>query len=135
MSEGAPTEPVSNELEELRSKARDLQLQLNENKHFSDTRIAQSELKAEAIRAGIVDLDGLKLLEPSSYQLTEDGTVLGVPEAIAKLRRNKPWLFSYQNSSSSLAAAPSSEPHRRKHATEMSLEEWRVARADLLRRR
>jgi hypothetical protein len=135
MNDSDTDEPSAIEIATLRSQTHELQKQLIETKQAADARIAQTELKAEALRAGIVDLDGLKLLDPGAYQITGDGTVLGVPEAIAKLRRSKPWLFAAASNSSSLAGAPSSEPHHRKHATEMSLDEWRVARADLLRRR
>jgi len=53
---------------------------------------------------------------------------------IAKLRRDKPWLFAAA-SSSSTATVPQAAPIKRKLATEMSVEEWRAARAELLRRR
>jgi hypothetical protein len=87
-----------------------------------------AELKAEAMRAGIIDLDGLKLLDPSAQTEVEASVV------IAKLRRDKPWLFAAANSSSS-ASPPQAAPMKRKMATEMSVEEWRAARAELLRRR
>jgi hypothetical protein len=49
------------------------------------------------------------------------------------LRAAKPWLFG--GSSSSVAVAPRAEVLRAKTAMQMSVEEWKLARAELLRRR
>ena len=51
-----------------------------------------------------------------------------------RLRGEKPWLF-VRGSSSSTASPPPGAEVKPKLATEMSLEEWRAARAELLRRR
>jgi hypothetical protein len=52
---------------------------------------------------------------------------------MTRLRRDKPFLFGAQ-SSSSVAGVPAAAAARQKRATEMTLEEWRLARAELLRR-
>jgi len=111
----------------LKARAEALEKQLQEAEEASAARVRQAELKAEAVRAGIVDLDGLRMLTPE----TNAGEAA---EVIAKLRREKPWLFS-AGSSSSAAVAPVAAPVKRKMATEMSVEEWRAARAELLRRK
>jgi hypothetical protein len=98
------------------------------------SRILHAELKAEAVRAGMVDLDGLKLIDTSKLRLTESGEVEGAQALMRDLRRAKPWLFGAA-SSSSTAAVPAAQPPRARHATEMTEEEWRAARAELLRRR
>ena len=100
----------------------------------SDSRLLQSELKAEAIRAGIIDLDGLKLLDTASLKLNEDGSVPDAPAALARLKRDKPWLFANPNSSHP-AAAPTPEPPKLKTAMEMTLKEWRLAREKLIKGR
>ena len=41
------------------------------------TNLVMSELKAEAVRAGMVDLDGLKLLDTSTVTVGERGDVTG----------------------------------------------------------
>ena len=112
----------------LKAHAESLERQLHEAETQSIARVRQAELKAEAMRAGIVDLDGLRLLDPSSQGEGEPSLV------IAKLRREKPWLFSVA-SSSNAASPPQAAPLKRKMATEMSIEECRAARAELLRRR
>jgi hypothetical protein len=112
----------------LKAHAESLERQLHEAEIQSVARLRQAELKAEAMRAGIVDLDGLRLLDPSAQGEGEPALV------IAKLRREKPWLFA-AGSSSTAASPPQAAPLKRKMATEMSIEEWRAARAELLRRR
>ena len=96
-------------------------------------RLVQAELKAEAIRAGMVDLDGVKLIEAGSVKVNEAGELVDGAGVMRALRAAKPWLFG--GSSSSSAQAPRAEAPRAKKAMEMSVEEWRAARAELLRRR
>lgn len=96
-------------------------------------RLLQAELRAEAIRAGMVDLDGVKLIEPAAVKVNEAGDLVDGPGVMRALRAAKPWLFA--GSSSSSAMAPRAEAPRVKKATEMSVDEWRAARAELLRRR
>lgn len=97
-------------------------------------RIVAAELKAEAIRAGMIDLDGLKMVEPGAVRLTDTGKLEGAAEAMRALRRSKPYLFGVANSSHP-AAAPSAQPAQARKATQMSHSEWQAARAELLRLR
>ncbi len=97
-------------------------------------RILHAELKHEAVRAGMVDLDGLKLIDTAKLKLADSGEVEGATTLMRDLRRAKPWLF-VPASSSSTAAAPRTDPPRPKSATEMTEAEWRAARSELLRRR
>jgi hypothetical protein len=124
-------EDQATRLQALQDRANDLERQLREMETESAEKIRLVELKAEAVKAGIIDLDGLRLLElpPRGTAPAEEAGAL-----IAQLRRSKPWLFAAA-SSSSAAAPPQAAPHKTKLATDMSLEEWRSARADLLRRR
>jgi hypothetical protein len=118
----------------LKAHAEALERQLHDAEVQSAARLREAELKAEAIRAGIVDLDGLKLLDASASAAKTGGAQEDAAHVIAKLRRDKPWLF-VAASSSSTAIVPQAAPMKRKLATEMSVEEWRAARAELLRRR
>lgn len=122
-------------LMELRSRAEALERQLVDVRQQTEARIVRAELKAEAIRAGIVDPDGLKLMNTDAIKLNEDGEVEGAGALIADLKRAKPWLFGGTSSSSSSALAPPATPPRQKLATEMSDDEWRAARTALLKRR
>ncbi len=97
-------------------------------------RLVQAELRTAAARAGMVDLDGIKLVDMSGLAVNASGELVEAPEIMTRLRHDKPWLFG-RGSSSSAALAPRATPPKAKTAMEMSVEEWRVARAELLRRR
>ena len=122
------------ELAALRERADTLQRQLESAEATGRERLIRAELKAHAMRAGMVDLDGLKLLDPGALALDEAGEVTGAAALMAALKRAKPWLFSGSGSSPA-AVAPAAVPPAPRRATEMSVEEWRRARAELLRRR
>jgi hypothetical protein len=96
-------------------------------------RLLRADLKAHAVRAGMVDLDGLKLLDTSRLALNERDEVVGAAELMAEARRAKPWLFGGASTSSAAAAPPAQAP-RARLATEMNEAEWRAARAEMLRK-
>ena len=135
---GKPTHEVANdpaeEMASLRARASELERQLQERSAEAEARVMRSELKSEAVRAGMIDLDGLKLIDVADIKLDDEGNIAGGAGLMAKLKREKPWLFA-SLSSSSVALAPPSQPSRPRLATEMSLDEWRTARSELLRRR
>ena len=81
------------------ARINELEQELATMRAQADNRIIQSELKAEAIRLGILDLDCLKLVETASLKLDEDGTVPEATAALARLKRDKPWMFTRPNSS------------------------------------
>ena len=125
---------MTDETEDPAVRLAALETRLADVEAEANARIIRAELRAEAVRAGMVDLDGLKLIDASAITLGANGEVEGATVLMAEMRRAKPWLFA-PASSSSTAAAPASEPPRARRATEMSEEEWRAARAELLRRR
>jgi hypothetical protein len=101
-----------------------------------EARLVLANLRTEAVRAGMIDLDGLKLIDTSSVTLDENDRIARARELMENLRRSKPWLFGATvASSSSPAAAPPSQPIRQKTALEMTDEEYQAARASLVKRR
>jgi hypothetical protein len=112
----------------------ELERKLAEMEATAHERIVRAELKAEALRAGMVDLDGLKLLDTARVKLGENGEVEGAQALMRDLKRAKPWLFGGA-SSSSTAGAPPAQPPKPRLATEMNFDEWQKARAELLKRR
>jgi hypothetical protein len=134
MSGEVPTDQGGDELALLRTRNEQLEVRLRDVQQAADKKLVQLELKAEAIKSGMVDLDGLKLVEPSEVSIDDQGQVRGAAALMGRLRRDKPWLFGAASSSSS-AGVPAHTPSRVKLATEMTLDEWRAARAELLRRR
>ncbi|OYV52248.1 MAG: hypothetical protein B7Z78_06290 [Rhodospirillales bacterium 20-60-12] len=131
MSDEPDSPPQS--IADWQSRAEAAERLLEDHKHATDLRIAAVELKAEAIRAGMIDLDGLKLIEPDDLKFIEPGNTATASEIIDRLRNSKPWLFSARSSSSG-ATAPKPEPPRARHARDMTHTEWRAAREALLRR-
>jgi hypothetical protein len=118
---------------DLRDRIRLLEETNKEDRRLAEQRIILAELKVEAIRAGIVDLDGLKFLDTAEIHLEEDGGFGGAPDLVGQLKRSKPWLFPAP-SSSSVARVPPSRPARQKLAKDMTDAEYRVARANIIKR-
>lgn len=135
MTEDTPlAEPIESPVDELRARAEVLEQKLNDLQEQSKTRLIRAEMKAEAIRAGMIDLDGLRLLDLSAIKLNEIGEIEDAPGLMAQFKKAKPWLFGHP-SSSRLLNAPLPQPQRQKHATEMTNAEYMIARAALLKQR
>ncbi len=66
-----PSTPDLDPVVELRARAEMLERRLANAEQEARSRMVQAELKVEALRAGIVDLDGLKLLDPSAVAIGE----------------------------------------------------------------
>lgn len=114
-----------------------LERQLAEMQASHRAALLRAGLRAEATRAGMVDLDGLKLVEAGELSLDDSGEVVGGPALMTSLKRAKPWLFGLPGaaaSSSSAATAPPAQPPRQRRAPDMTHDEWQAARAELLRR-
>ena len=99
-----------------------------------EAQLIRAELKAEAIRAGMIDLDGLKLVDSTEVTLSADGEVDGATTLMTQLKKAKPWMFSATSLSSTAIPPPAHAP-RQKLATEMTDAEYRAAREVLLRNR
>ena len=104
-----------------------------EAKSAADQRVIRAELKAAAIKAGMVDLDGLKLADLSKVKLNADGEVEGADELMEAMKKSKPYLFG-SASTSSTGKAPKKDEEKPKLATEMTDAEYRAARAALTKR-
>ncbi|MDR3525379.1 MAG: hypothetical protein P4L66_14910 [Acetobacteraceae bacterium] len=111
-----------------------LERKLQEQTLAHQSRLTQAELKLHAVRAGMIDLDGLKLVDPGRVRLTDKGEIDGADRLMADLRREKPWLFHHATTSTPGAAPPSTPPSA-KSAQQMSHAEWQAARTALLKRR
>lgn len=115
-----------------------LERQLAEMQQAHRTALLHAGLRAEATRAGMVDLDGLKLIDTGELSLDDNGEVVGGAALMVSLKRAKPWLFGLSGgsavSSSSAATAPPATPPRQRRAPDMTHDEWQAARAELLRR-
>lgn len=98
----------------------------------AQARIIRAEMKAHAIKAGIVDLDGLALADLSQVKINEQGEVTGADEAIAALKKAKPYLFTTTTGSGGRAGSgqpPAKGDDKQKRATDMTPEEYRAFKA------
>jgi|HubBroStandDraft_1064217.scaffolds.fasta_scaffold192148_2 hypothetical protein len=117
----------------LLAKIQKLETENHDALQHAERRVIISELKVEAIRTGMIDLDGLTFLDLTQVHLDENGNLSEAAELIIKLKQSKPWLFTTP-STSSIAEVPPSRPSRQKLATEMTDGEYRIARANIIRR-
>jgi phage terminase large subunit-like protein len=62
-------------------------------------RIIKAEMKAHAIKAGIVDIDALALADLSGVKFNDAGEIEGADAAIDALKKSKPYLFAQTTSS------------------------------------
>ncbi len=124
-----------NDADDWQKRAEAAEAELVAVRGQADARLIHAELKAEAIKAGMVDLDGLKLIDTSEIRLNEAGDVQEAGAILNRLKRAKPWLFGNASSSSAAAHPPRPEPPRIRQANELSHAEWQAARAALIRRR
>lgn len=87
-------------------------------------KILRAELRTAALKAGMIDLDGLKLADLSKVSLGEDGEVKGADELMASLREGKPYLFGAAPSgTSSTSTPPAVDTGKPKLAKDMTPEE------------
>ncbi|MGZ5055858.1 MAG: phage scaffolding protein [Methylobacter sp.] len=113
--------------EEAAQKAKDeAEAHKAELQSKADQRIIRAELKAEAIKAGMIDLDGLKLADLSAIKLDENGEVIGADELMKTLKESKPYLFKAV-STSNTETPPKPGETQNKKATEMTAEEANAA--------
>lgn len=99
----------------------------------AEKRVIRAELKAEALKAGMIDLDGLQLADLSGVKLDDKGEVVGGAEAIEALKKAKPYLFGAASTSSTKTTPPKPGDSQGKKATEMTPEEYKAARAAALK--
>lgn len=72
----------------------------------TNERILRSELKAAALKAGMVDLDGLKLADLSKVKLNEAGEIEGADALMEAMKTAKPYLFGATGTTTHTGAPP-----------------------------
>lgn len=87
----------------------------------ADSRVILAELKAAAVKAGMIDLDGLKLADMSKVKLGESGEVEGADALMAAMKEAKPYLFgAVRGGTSDPSAPPPRNPAEPKAAKDMT---------------
>ncbi len=136
MSENiVPPEPSANDSILLLAQVEQLQLELVRTEQLAKERVKHAELKTEAVRAGIVDLDGLKLLDATQAEFTPEGQLVNAGRLIAQLKHDKPWLFGMTSSSSAVSLPPAQLPMERKLVIDMTEQEYKEARAKIIKQK
>ena len=97
----------------------------------AEERIIRAELKASALKAGMIDLDGLKLADLSKVKLDANGEIEGADALMVDLKKAKPFLFGSGTTTSSTTPPPKPDDGKPKQATELSDAEYKKARADI----
>jgi hypothetical protein len=100
----------------------------------ANQRVIRAELKAAALKAGMVDLDGLKLLDLSTVKMNDKGEIDGADALMAKAKETKPYLFGSTTNTSSTTVPPNPDKGEVKLARDMTPEERAAAKAKLLGR-
>ncbi|WP_426102921.1 hypothetical protein [Pseudomonas sp. PSPC3-3] len=97
----------------------------------ADKRVLLAELKGEAVKAGLVDLDQLKLLDVDKVKLV-DGKLDGAEALFNSLKESKPYLFGTSSNSSTPNPTPPKTPDAGKSAKDMTADEYAAARAAIV---
>lgn len=105
------------------------------NTQSANDRILRAELKAAAIKAGMVDLDGLKLADLSKVKLGEDGEVEGADALMASMKESKPYLFGANSTTSQTTPAPNKKPDEPIDARKLSKDEYEAKKKELTARK
>lgn len=105
----------------------------------ADARVVRAELKAHALRAGIVDLDGLRLADLSTMKLNAAGEVEGAEALLEALKASKPYLFqatgAQTGTTSQTQKPPTPSPSTGKKASDLTEAEFEAELARLTGRR
>jgi ribosomal protein L24 len=94
----------------------------------ANDRIIRAEMKAAALKAGMVDLDGLKLADLSKVKLLEDGSLEGADDLMKALKEAKPYLFGSAGDTGHAGKPPPAKDVEAKSATKMTPEEYAAAK-------
>lgn len=118
------------ENEKITAVSAEYESKLSQNAQEADTRIIMAELRAEGLKAGLIDMDGLKLADISKVKLSETGEVVGADEVFKALKEGKPYLFKAATTTST--ETPPKASTEGKKAVEMTDEEYRAARSKII---
>ena len=101
----------------------------SEIENATDQRIIRAEMKVIAIKAGMVDLDGLKLIDTSKLKLNDADEVEGADELMAAMKEAKPYLFNERLTSSSTGVEPPKPSEQKQKKVSEMAEDERKAEA------
>ncbi|HEF4742812.1 TPA: hypothetical protein SAO08_002656 [Burkholderia multivorans] len=98
----------------------------------ADERVLRAELKAVAIKHGVVDVtDALKVLDLSTVKLDADGNLTGADELFEAAKKSKAYLFGAQNTGSTEKKPPPAE-NTPKDVRKLSAAEYEAEKAKMI---
>lgn len=97
----------------------------------ANERILRAELKAAALKAGMVDLDGLKLADLSTVKLNDAGEVEGADALMESLKKDKPYLFGATGTTTHTGEPPKPKTGEPVDVRKMSAEEYAAHKRSL----
>ncbi len=101
----------------------------------ANARIIKAEMKALAVKAGIVDIDGLALADLSNVKFDDTGELQGAQEALDALKKAKPYLFTTTTSNPGHQGQQGQQGAKgdtgKKNAMTMSDDEWKAQKKAL----
>ena len=118
------------EKQELATKAE----QTEKARQVYEQKYVNAEVKAQAVTAGIKDIEFVKLIDTSEIKLDDKGNVVGVDKAISDLKTRKPDWFGTEKKVSSSNNAPfeGKEEPKKLDARTMSKEDWNKNKANYM---
>lgn len=97
----------------------------------AEQRVMRAELKAEAVKLGMIDLDGLTFLDYSSVKFDDKGELTGGAEALTKLKEAKPHLFGQVTATSNGQKPPTKKTNDPVDVRTLSNEDYAKRKAEL----
>lgn len=127
---------TEDKLKKSETEKQQYQDQLEKFKGYNE-RIVKTELKAEAIIAGIKDTDLIQLIDTSKIKVDENGNVdaEALKAAVTALKEAKPFLFGddkRSSTSSNSKATQAQDSGNQKDVMNMTAEEYRAQKRDFL---
>lgn len=98
----------------------------------ANDRILRAELKAAAIKAGMIDMDGLKLADLSLVKLNDAGEVEGAEALMAAMKESKPYLFQNSSTTTQTSAVPPKKDDAPTDARKLSKQEYEAQKKALI---
>ena len=84
---------LKKKVEHFEKRAKDVESEYKEKLTASERRYVRAEVRAAAIKAGIIDPDDVNSMDLSDLRVDDDGNVLGVEDLIAAGKERKPHWF------------------------------------------
>lgn len=100
-----------------------------------EARVIQAEVRALAARAGMVDPDGVKLMDLGGVRVNAAGDVEGAEAAIEAARTARPWLFGNARTANPEPPPRPRDTRETRDARQMTTKEYAAARRERAWRR